>query len=192
MFSRGIWSGYPKVWVADVGRYCLICRSEVVPDINHALVSGEPLRDISARYGFSASALCRHKNAHIPEALFKAYAARQETEPEVVDDLLTQVDRLREKTYSLLERAEQSEAKAKSHIDKDRARRTALVAMKEARDNLTFLAKLVGELRHGPAVNILISAEWVDLRTQILQAVAPYPEAHRAVIEAVSHAEDEA
>jgi hypothetical protein len=44
-----------------------------------------------------------------------------------------------------------------------------------------LLGKLLGELQQPGAVNILVSAEWVSVRTAILQALAPYPEAGRAV-----------
>jgi hypothetical protein len=46
---------------------------------------------------------------------------------------------------------------------------------------LELLGKLAGELQSAPQVNILISPEWVRLRTLILEALEPYPDARLAV-----------
>lgn len=166
-----------------MGRYCTVCRRSDVSEIDRALLTGEPYRSIAALYGVSPTTLCRHKN-HIPEGLAMAQRA---TEVARADDLLAQVEALRQRTMQILDRAEQADHRACTAQDADRARRTALKAIKEARGNLELLARLMGELQSGTQVNVLVSAEWVDLRTVILQAVEQYPEARRAIAEAISH-----
>jgi hypothetical protein len=90
------------------------------------------------------------------------------------DDLLEQVRDLQVRTFAILEAAEASEQ-----------HRTALSAIREARGNLELLAKLLGELDDRPTVNVLISPEWLELRTVIVGALEPYSEARGAVLRAI-------
>lgn len=46
---------------------------------------------------------------------------------------------------------------------------------------IELLAKLLGELDDRPQVNITLSAEWVQIRTVLLDALAPHPEARASV-----------
>ncbi len=63
--------------------------------------------------------------------------------------------------------------------------RTALGAIREARGNLELLAKLVGQLDERPVVNVLVSAEWIELRTVIVGALRPHPDARESVLRAI-------
>jgi len=167
-----------------MGRWCLTCRHENVSEIDRLLLRGVPLRDIAAQFGPSPAALCRHK-AHISAALTKAHEA---SEVARADDLLAQVESLRLKAMRILERAELAEEMSRTAKDADRSRRTSLGAIKEIRGTLELLARLLGELKDGgTTVNVLISPQWVTLRTVILAAVEPYPAARQAIIEAVGH-----
>lgn len=46
-----------------------------------------------------------------------------------------------------------------------------------------LLAKLLGELSEAPQVSVTLSPDWVAVRTALLAALAPYPEARTAVAE---------
>jgi hypothetical protein len=46
---------------------------------------------------------------------------------------------------------------------------------------LELLSKLVGQLSDGDTINIVVSPEWVEIRTVILAALRPYPDAAHAV-----------
>jgi hypothetical protein len=48
-----------------------------------------------------------------------------------------------------------------------------------------LLAKLLGELDERPQVNVLVMPEWLTLRTRLLAALLPYPEARLALSEAL-------
>ena len=50
-------------------------------------------------------------------------------------------------------------------------------------NQLELVAKLIGELNDQPQVNILIAPEWLTVRAALLSALAPFPEARRAVAE---------
>ena len=56
-----------------MGRRCSICLHADRESIDSSLIRGEPLRSIAARHGLSATALHRHKNAHLPKALARVH-----------------------------------------------------------------------------------------------------------------------
>ena len=148
-------------------RRCTICGHVEREHIDSALVAGASLRDIAGRHDVSKSALERHKAYHLPAHLLKA------TEIEKVvraDDLLEQVRHLQAHALDILERAEKSGDL-----------RTALSAISQARGNLELLGKLAGELDQRPVVNVLVSAEWLAIRTAMLEALSPFPRARAAV-----------
>jgi hypothetical protein len=85
------------------------------------------------------------------------------------------------KTLAILERAE-----------KAGELRTALSAIREVRGNLELLAKLLGELRENPTVNLVVAPQWLTLRATILQVLEPYPDARNALCVALAREENRA
>ncbi len=57
---------------------------------------------------------------------------------------------------------------------------------------LQLLGKLLGELKEGATVNVLIAPEWLQVRAVLLSELAPYPEARQAVAAALASAEGHA
>jgi len=157
-------------------RTCTICNHPSRGEIERALVDGVPFRNIAAQFGTSTTALVRHKQDHLPPALAQAKQAELAANG---DDLLSRIEALQQKTLSIL-------SKAESQGDNV----TALKAIGEARRNLELLAELTHELNRSPQVNILISPEWARLRTLILNALLPYPEARARVAAALLEAGD--
>ncbi|WP_322508018.1 hypothetical protein [Anaerolinea sp.] len=157
-------------------RTCTICNHAERQAIDKALLDGEPLRNIAQRFGTSTTALVRHKAAHLPQTLSKAKEAVQVAH---ADDLLSQMEALQQKTLAILSKAEGRDDHA-----------TALRAINEARRNLELLAELTHELNRNPQVNILLSPDWVRLRSLILAALLPYPEARQRVAAALLEAGD--
>jgi hypothetical protein len=133
------------------------------------------LRNIAERYSVSKTALHRHKESHLPADLVKAREAREIAK---ADSLLDQVIELRDKALSILAKAEQAGDL-----------RTALQGVREAKGCLELLAKLQGELAQEGTVNITISPQWLSLRTVILQALEPYPEARLKLAAALREVE---
>ena len=150
-------------------RSCSICTHSARADIDRALVGGESFRGISRTYRVSEDAVARHRAQHLPEKLAKAEAAAEVAQ---ADDLLREVRALRSKAYALLLRAE-----------REGDLRTALAGVREARSCLELLAELEGELDRRPNVNILVSVEWLAVRTALLAALVPHPAARVAVAE---------
>ena len=105
----------------------------------------------------------------------KAQAAAEAAQ---ADALLAQVVDLRDKALGVLDTAQRSADL-----------RVALGAIREARGCVELLAKLAGQLKDAPTVNILVSAEWQGLQAIILQALGPHAAARLAVAEALATVE---
>ncbi len=156
-------------------RRCTICTHKGRAKIDKALVVGEKFRHIAGQHGVSKSALVRHHDDHLPAALVKAQAA---TEAAQADALLAQVIDLRDKALDVLDTAQGS---------KDL--RVALGAIREARGCVELLAKLAGQLKDAPTVNVVLMPEWRQLQAAILTALEPHIEARLAVASALSEVE---
>lgn len=153
-------------------RKCSICEHAQRADIDAALVRGDVYRDVARRFACSEHALFRHKQEHIPAHLAQAQEAQDVAQ---ADTLLAQVRHLQTKALGIL-------AKAEGAGDL----RAATAAIREARECIELLAKLMGELDDRAQVNILIaSPEWLAVRSRLLVALEPYPDARMAAAEAL-------
>jgi hypothetical protein len=152
-------------------RSCNVCSHPDREALDEGLVGGIAFPALVAEYRVSKDSLSRHKANHLPAKLVMAQAAVQVAQ---ADDLLAQVRGLQARTLAILEAAEETSQ-----------HRTALAAIREARSNLELLAKLLGELDERPQVNILVSPQWLELRTVIVGALEPHSEARGAVLAAI-------
>ena len=154
-----------------VPRVCTICSHEGRAAIEEAMVTGTAKRRIASQYGVTERAVRYHMREHLPALLAKAREAEQAAR---ADDLLRDVKDIRSHTIALLMRAEQEDD-----------RPTILRAIREARENVRLLGELHGKLDLGPRVELHMHPEWIELRTVIVGAVTPFPEARMAVLRAV-------
>lgn len=139
--------------------------------IEAALLEGKlTYREISGRFGVSKSALDRHREKLAP-TIAKAQGAAEAAH---ADTLLEQVQNLQGKALGILEKAE-----AAGDL------RTSLAAIREARGNLELLARLLGELQESTTVNVLVSPVWVEVRSVVIKALEPFPDARLAVARAL-------
>ena len=69
-------------------RTCTVCTHDERAEIDQALLTGEPFRNIAARFGMSTSALVRHKQTDIPAALGKAKQAADDVQADTLFDRL--------------------------------------------------------------------------------------------------------
>ena len=157
-------------------RSCTVCTHKARAEIDRALVAGETFRNIAERFGTSVAALHRHKADHLPVKLAKAQEAEEVAQ---ADDLLEQVRDLQGRALAILDKAEEAGEL-----------RTELSAIREARGNLELLAKLLGELDDRPQVNVIVSAERLELRAIIVGALEPNPAARGDVLRALEGADD--
>lgn len=132
------------------------------------------LQQYADKVGCTKPSVERHVKGHLPDALLKA------TDIENVangDSLLDQLKEAREKTLSLLDKAE---AAADTRVYG-----APVAYLKEIREQIKLLAELEGRLAAQPQVNILVSPQWLELRTVIISALDDHPQARQAVINAI-------
>lgn len=114
------------------GRACSVCSRPDRPEIDAAIVTAESKRGIARRFAVTPDAIERHAKAHLTAAIVKA----QEVEDVANGDaLLRQITDLQKRTLAILAGAE-----------KDGDGRSALMAIHQARENVSFLSKLLAEL----------------------------------------------
>lgn len=154
-------------------RVCTVCGDKSRKAIEKALVEGGSYRDIAGRYGVSKSAVERHAKRCVPERLARAAEVRERVNG---DALLGRLEELRSETLAVLE----------SVRGRDDA--VALKAIQRLEKQLELAGRLIGELRDGSTVNVLVSPEWVALRTVILGVLERHPEARRDVSAALEEA----
>lgn len=152
-----------------MARPCTICTHEKRAEIDQALVTGTSYRNVSVQYGISVGAIQRHKKDHIVDDL--ANSPRAQTIARS-DNLLDQLQALKDKALDILETAESAKALP-----------VALQAIREVRSVIELYAKLAGKLQES-TVNVILSPEWLQLRAIILQIIEPYPEAKGRLLEA--------
>ncbi len=157
-------------------RHCTVCDHSDRDEIDAALVERQPFRNLAGRFRLSSTALHRHAQRHVPATLAQA---RQAQEVARGDDLLAHVEGLRDRAIGVLARAEAAEDL-----------RAAVSAIKEARGCVELLAKMMGELREGHNVNIIMTPEWGRARGVILGALAYHPDARVSVALALEEIHD--
>lgn len=101
-----------------------------------------------------------HRADHLPASLVRAVDAEEIV---VAGSLLSQVEGLRDRSLSLLDKAE-----------KAGDLRTALQGIREARACIELLLEVEGELHRGVSVNVQISPQWLgDTRDRAGLATEP-------------------
>ena len=148
-------------------RTCTVCAHSERHSVDTALLSGATFRNIAAQYGLSLAALFRHRSDHLPAALVQAAGAEGVRQ---ALDVLAQLKHINAAALTVLR-----DAKAAGDGD------LVLKAVDRVMKQIEVQARLLGDLDDRPQINVLVSPEWVQLRGQIVAALAPFPEARVAV-----------
>jgi transposase-like protein len=154
-----------------VARACSICSHPLRADVDAAISEpGAAIARVASDFAVSPDALKRHRANHIlPE---RREALRTDPELGAVDPL-KEMRTLYHRMIEHLERVEQEPDNWQA----------ILAFHREARRDLELVAKLMGDLDERPQVNILIAPAAL---TVIVEALAPYPDARAAVVDALA------
>jgi hypothetical protein len=155
---------------------CTICKHPGRADIDKALVAGESYRSIAARFSVSESAVFRHRESHIPAAIMAAAGAEQIQQ---ALDVMGQLKAINAASLLILNEAR----KAKDGL-------LALQAVDRVMKQVSFQSRLLTEAKEQAGVNFADMPEWHSLRSGLLEALRPFPEAAAAVAAALSGTED--
>lgn len=160
---------------------CTICAHPRRHQLEIGLVHRVPLEALARRFQCSPHALHRHRHNHLSPATAAAILAAQR--PTTVDLEALQ----RSESEGLLSQllAQRARLAQHSELALELGNSAAAVAAERAiTANLELVAKLLGQLIQHHEVrstSILISADYLQLRSTLLQALRPYPAAAEAV-----------
>src|SRR5215203_636901 len=154
-------------------RTCTVCSHEKRYEIDSILVErSKPYRTIARQFDVSKDAVSRHvSSGHISELIALAADAASAAQ---ADTLLDRIEDLQTRTLAILEASEET-----------REHGTALSAIREARRNLELIGEVTKELDRTPSFNLHLNPEWLEIRTAIVLALDPHPEAKDAVVRAI-------
>lgn len=154
-------------------RRCTVCDHPQREEIDMQLVCGESYRTIADRFRLSKTALIRHKESHIPDALVEAQDAGEVAQ---ADDLLAQVKALQAEAQDIL-----GEARAAGDL------RTALRGIGQALSCLELLSKIEGRLQDQQSVQVNVnmdiyrSPEWLRVGRMLADVLRDYPDLRATV-----------
>jgi hypothetical protein len=168
---------------------CHVCSSREHAALDLALARGVSPRALSRRYNIGIDAIYRHAKNHMPPQLRAKLTCGPSIEGVDLDrlreaesqSLLMNLIGLRNRLLSSLDVAEEA----------GDANMTARVAAQLHR-NLEVTGSLLGDLTSGSTTinNVLVLPAYVEMRVELIRALAPYPEARQAVaqvLHAVEH-----
>ncbi len=163
-------------------------------------LNGESFRRISEDFGYSETALRRHLNEHLAVELSQVKAAKEEARAEALEtakakEMEDLKDGIKEGMAARLENAagfldqlKEVRTKAANLLDMAEGAqdlRAAGIFLRELREQIKLMAELEGKLASQPQINILLDPQWIELRTVIIQALDPFPQAKEAVVFAI-------
>ena len=152
-------------------RSCTLCTHASREEIDHSIIAGQPYRDIAGRWAVSKSAVERHAGEHLAAAIARA---SEITDAMTADRLIAELRTLREVTLGVLE-------EARTGADHG----MALKAIARLERQAELIGRLAGELierREIEQTSVILNEEWPKMRSAIVDALQPYPEAWAAVL----------
>ncbi len=157
-------------------RTCTICNHPERAAIESALVLGTSYRDIALQFGIGHMAVQRHASEHVQEAVKQSQEATEEARGL---DVVKQLKNINDITLAILK--ESRDAKKNG---------MALFAIDRVIKQIELQAKLLGDI-DTPQINIMVTPEWIRIRTTLVQALAPFPDAKISVAAALVRMENE-
>lgn len=147
---------------------CSLCSHRDRDEFDRGLALGDVSQaEVARLVGCNRSAVNRHVKRHLLPAVKKQAQADAELGGVSV---LKELRGLYRRMKSHLDRAEQT--------DNWQAIRAFSA---EARQDLELLSRLLGELESGATVNVLVSTEWLRVKTAIMEVMTAYPQAKEAL-----------
>jgi hypothetical protein len=173
-------------------RPCLCCTSEHRHAIEIGLVHLVPMSALAAKFGISKDSIYRHSQNHLsPQMRASILAAEPRTDAIDLDELRTR------ESEGLLSNliAQRARILVKGEKALELGDVKASIAAEGAYgSSLMLTAKLLGQLVQHHNVqhtSLLISPDYLRLRSALVIALKPYPEAARAVGSALHRLESE-
>lgn len=189
-------------------RHCGPCEDNGRIELDRRLLnmelSGESFRTISLDTGYSESALKRHKSNHLGqdvqdiravmerariEALEEAKAREKEViKEDIASEAAEGMAARLENAASFIDQLREVRDRAANLLDQAEASRDMRAAgtfLRELREQIRLWAELEGKISGQPQVTIINNPEWVEVRSLVINALEPFPQAKEAVVHAL-------
>ena len=157
-----------------MARTCTVCSHPEKEEIDRLLVRGDSIAGIARDFAVSEDALKRHFDNHVPKTLAASPSAKEITD---ADKLLSEIEEVKNRALRLLDKAENAQD--------TRVYGPPSLYLKEFREYVRLMAELSGKLAAQPQITIINHPQWIELRTVIIEALDPYPDAKAAVVRAI-------
>lgn len=150
---------------------CKTCRFADHVKYDAECIKGNLSREDYAKLvGCTSKSISRHL-AHIPQIVANSANA----------EIVTNADNLLDQILYYESEARRFKELAEADGDVD----LALKAVDRALKCVEIYAKVRGIINDAPQINVLVSPQWIELRTLIINALDDHPEAKEAVIRAI-------
>ena len=189
-------------------RPCGPCSDKRRTELDRRLLekdlTGESFRRIVEDFGYSETALRRHLENHIAADLGDIKAIMEQARIEALEEAKTKErEDLREEVASaakdsmaarlenaasFIDQLNEVRARAANLLDQAEASdnlRAAGVFLRELREQIRLMAELEGKISSQPQVTIINNPEWVEVRSLVINALEPFPQAKEAVVHAL-------
>jgi len=157
-----------------MARTCTVCSHPEKEEIDRLLVRGDSIAGIARDFAVSEDALKRHFDNHVPKTLAASPSAKEITD---ADKLLSEIEEVKNRALRLLDKAENAQD--------TRVYGPPSQYLNEFREDVRLMAELSGKLAAQPQITIINHPQWIELRTVIIEALDPYPDAKAAVVRAI-------
>jgi len=155
---------------------CTVCTHEDKKAIDTLLIKGDSLRDIAKQYSVTTPSVHRHKRNHLEKKIATANRKDEQRTVLTAQQILQEAQGLFNDMKGLLtewkEKGTEPELTMKAH--------------REANRSLELLARLLGQLETVQTINVFLNPIFLQVRTKIVKALAPFPEARGAVVDALT------
>jgi hypothetical protein len=164
-------------------RPCTVCNHPERALIEKARIGGIATADCASRYGVSEDSIYRHMKNHVTDAARKAYtseAGLRELALQAAADGLSTLDRYRIANGYLMNQLTEAAANGD--------RKDIATISRAMFEGLRDVSKLTGEaLEHVGNISLIQnnfhqSPDYLALQAMLVQALAPFPDAMRAVL----------
>lgn len=143
--------------------HCVICKRPSVAAVNAAVLNGDSLLSIAAKFAVNYHTLRRHSRKCLVEQCSQELIQRHDITQE---SLSSSVESLRSRTLDILDKAES---------DGNLGRRDALLAIRESTRLIELQHKLIGELQSGNHVDIERHPDWMHIKADIIKVLRLHP-----------------
>jgi transposase-like protein len=168
---------------------CSCCKHRENTSIDLGLSRGVSVLALSRRYGVTTDSLYRHRKLHLSPQLRAKLLQGPDTEIDLdklreteSQSLLANLVALRRRLFASFDYAEEM---GDTHL--------LTRVSSQIHTNLEITGKLIGDLGvAGSTTNILVLPTYVEMRVELVRALAPFPEARVAVAQVLHAIESKA